>query len=147
MSTHICTFFGHRDCTVSIRKTLYDTVKELIVEHSVHIFYVGCNGLYDLYVYETLKSLSSEFNIKYYIVLSYLRDAERYPNENTIYPEGIELIPQRFAISWRNKWMVNKSDFVVCYITHSFGGAAQFYEYSKKNGKIVINIAEETTPT
>ena len=31
--------------------------------------------------------------------------------ENTLLPEGIENVPPRFAISWRNKWMLERSDY------------------------------------
>lgn len=62
--------------------------------------------------------------------------------KNTIIPEEIENVPKRFAISHRNRWMVNKSDYVVSFVTHSFGGAAQFVEYAKKKNKIVINLGE-----
>ena len=36
--------------------------------------------------------------------------------------------------------MIEKSDYVVTYVHHSFGGAAQFKEIAEKKGKIVINI-------
>ena len=55
-------------------------------------------------------------------------------------PEGIEAVHPRFAISWRNKWMIKQSDYVVTYITHPWGGAAQFAEMAKKQQKAVINL-------
>ena len=61
---------------------------------------------------------------------------------HTIIPEGIEQVYPRFAISWRNKWMIKQSDYVVVYITHSFGGATQFANFAAKKGKNVINIAD-----
>jgi hypothetical protein len=36
--------------------------------------------------------------------------------------------------------MLEQSDFVVTYITHSWGGAAQYAEKAKKKGKMVINL-------
>ena len=39
--------------------------------------------------------------------------------------------------------MLNQADFVVTYITHSWGGAAQFAETAKKKGKIVYNLSEK----
>ena len=57
-------------------------------------------------------------------------------------PEGIESVPPRFAISWRNRWMLRQSDHVVTFITRSFGGAAQFADAAKQQGKTVINLAE-----
>jgi hypothetical protein len=38
--------------------------------------------------------------------------------------------------------MINKCDYVICYITHSFGGAAQFVEKAKRKGKTIINLAD-----
>lgn len=60
---------------------------------------------------------------------------------DTMLPEGIETVHPRFAISWRNKWMIKQSDYVVTYITHAWGGAAQFAEKAAKQNKIVINLA------
>jgi len=74
---------------------------------------------------------------------------ERMPSSNivniadctdTLLPEGIEHVHPRFAISWRNKWMIRQSDYVVTYITHSTGGAAQFAKMAEKQGKIVIKV-------
>ncbi|MBQ8203233.1 MAG: hypothetical protein IJZ75_03020, partial [Clostridia bacterium] len=56
------------------------------------------------------------------------------------YPEGIEKAPLKFAIVKRNRWMIEKSDFVITYVNRVIGGAAQFKELSAKKGKTVINI-------
>ena len=65
-----------------------------------------------------------------------------YDSMETLYPEGLECVHPRYAISWRNKWMIRESNVVVTYITHSWGGAAQFAEIAKKKGKRIINVAE-----
>lgn len=69
-----------------------------------------------------------------------------YPIE-TIYPEGMEKVPKRYTISWRNKWMVNESDIILCYVRHSSGGAAQFVEYGRQKGKMIINLADDVNKT
>lgn len=38
--------------------------------------------------------------------------------------------------------MIDKSDYVVVYITHPWGGAAQFKELAEKKGKAVINLLD-----
>ena len=58
----------------------------------------------------------------------------------TVYPEGLENVPKRFAIYARNKWMIEKSDFVVTCVNRSFGGAAQFKEFAIKRGKTVVEL-------
>ena len=39
--------------------------------------------------------------------------------------------------------MVRESDVILNYITHSWGGVAQFVEYAKRQEKEVINLAQK----
>ena len=59
---------------------------------------------------------------------------------DTMLPEGIEKVPKRYAILWRNKWMIEHADYVVTYVTRLFGGAAQFSALAKSKGKIIYDI-------
>ena len=59
----------------------------------------------------------------------------------TMLPKGIETVHPRFATSWRNKWMIKQSDYVVTYVTHPWGGAAQFAEMAKKQKKIIVSLS------
>lgn len=61
---------------------------------------------------------------------------------DTVYPENTENVPPRFAVNFRNKWMINKADYVVGYVRQSFGGAYAFLEFSRKKKKTVLNLAE-----
>ena len=140
-----CTFFGHRDYPSSIKSKLREVLVDLIENHFVDMFYVGRQGAFDGIVHSILKELVSVYpHIRYAVVL------ERMPQKrdefdtrdysDTMLPEGIETVHPRFAISWRNKWMIKHSDYVVTYITHSWGGAAQFAENAKRQEKLVINL-------
>ena len=59
---------------------------------------------------------------------------------DTMLPEGIEFVHPHYAISWRNNWMLKQSDYVVTYITHTWGGAAQYAERARHQRKVVINL-------
>lgn len=73
-------------------------------------------------------------------IKSVLKDKqEKY--DMIIYP-NIENVPARFAISHRNRWMVDVSDFIIAYINHNYGGAYSMYAYAKKRSKEIFNIAE-----
>ena len=75
--------------------------------------------------------------------MAYLpKEKEEVQLYETIYPAGIELVPPKFAISYRNKWMVENSDYVVTYIKRPQGGAAQFYELALRKNKKVINLPD-----
>ena len=138
------TFFGHKDTPEEIEPTLRSTLIDLIENHDATVFYVGNNGNFDTMVRRQLEALSHTYPITYSVVLAYLptKKSEYDDYTNTILPEGIETVPKRFAISYRNKWMIQQSDIVVTYVTHSFGGAAQFKDMAKKLGKTVIELSE-----
>ena len=140
----VCTFFGHKDTPKEIEPTLRTTLIDLIENKNVTVFYVGNNGNFDIMVHRQLEDLSPTYPITYNVVLAYLptNKSEYDDLTNTIYPEGIETLPKRFAISCRNKWMVEQSDIVVTYVTHSFGGAAQFKALAVRQGKLVIELSE-----
>ena len=138
------TFFGHKDTPKEIEPTLRTTLVDLIENHGAIKFYVGNNGNFDTMVRRQLENLSQTYPITYSVVLAYLptKKSEYDSFTNTLLPEGIESVPKRFAISWRNKWMIQQSDVVVTYVTHSFGGAAQFKEMAEKQGKTLIELIE-----
>lgn len=138
----VCTFFGHKDTPKEIEPTLRSTLIDLIENKNVNVFYVGNNGNFDTMVRRQLEDLSHIYPITYSVVLAYLpTEKNKYDDlTNTIYPEGLETVPKRFAISWRNKWMIQQSDIVVSYVTHNFGGAAQFKKMAERLNKHVIKL-------
>lgn len=140
-----CTFFGHRNITVEIEPILQSTLINLIENNDVKLFYVGNHGGFDIMVRRVLKKLSEQYDISYYVVLAYMpgkKDEFSYEDySDTLMPDGIETVPKRFAISYRNKWMIDQSDYVVTYVTNRIAsGAAQFKELAEKRKKIVINL-------
>ncbi len=141
----ICTFFGHRDCPNSIKTKLQDVLEDLIIHHHVNTFYVGNQGQFDTLVYCTLQGLKKTYShIRVAVVLAYMpgKKTEDDHYDDTILPDGIESTPPRYAISYRNDWMLKQADYVVTYITHSFGGAAQYAGKAIRQKKPVINLAD-----
>lgn len=142
-----CTFFGHNDTLQEIQPKLESSLINLIENHNVNIFYVGNHGNFDVLVKKTLKKLKATYtNINYSIVLAYMPIERQKCNSEdyfyTIYPEGLENIPPKYAIIKRNRWMINNSDYVVTYVKRNTGGAARFKKISEKLGKTVINLAD-----
>ena len=82
--------------------------------------------------------------IKYYVVLAYFPSFGQkdliLDDDITIYPEGLEQVPLKFAINRRNEWMIKNLDFVIVYVNRGYGGAAKFKEKAEKQGKVVVNI-------
>lgn len=142
----ICTFFGHSDTPKEIEPTLMSTLIDLIENKNVLKFYIGNHGSFDYMVRHCLRQLKEIYQIDYAVVLAYLPcskyDLEQTSSTHTIIPYGIETVPRKFAINYRNKWMIEQSDYVVAYVKYTTGGAARFKEFAERKKKIVINIAD-----
>ena len=133
-------FFGHRVVTHNIREKLTSIIEKLITEDNVTEFYVGHQGQFDSMVYSVLKELKSKYpQIRYTVVLAYMPDEhiKDVYGEDTLFPDGLENVPKKFAISKRNDWMIQHSDFAVCYVYKVTGGAAKFREKSRKKLQII----------
>lgn len=66
-------------------------------------------------------------------------DAQDY---DLIYPDEVANAPAQVAILRRNDYIVKNADYIVCYITHNFGGAYKAVEKARKHKKKIINLAE-----
>ena len=140
-----CSFFGHWECPDSIKPQLKKVLNEFINNHNVDMFYVGNQGQFDAIVRGVLRELKKEYpQINYAVLLAYIpgKQNEYDDYSDTMLPEGIENVHPRYAISWRNNWMLRQSDYVVTYITHAWGGAAQYAAKAARQGKNVINLAD-----
>lgn len=136
-----CTFFGHRDCPDSVYPKLRSSIERLILSQNAVRFYVGHQGRFDAIVLRALRELKKQHSkITYHVVLAYLPEKQLpYHPEETLFPEGLEVVPPRFAIERRNRWMIDHSDFVVAALYRDFGGAAEAIRYAKRQGKVVID--------
>ena len=139
----VCTFFGHRDCPADIKPKLWAVLRDLVENHGVDQFYVGNHGGFDHMVRAALRELAQQYpHIDYVVVLAYLPQSNEDDDySDTVFPEGIETVPKRFAISWRNRWMLQQADVVVSYVTHDWGGAAQFVQQARRKEKHIICFA------
>ena len=140
MKEQTVTFFGHRDTPKEIEPALRLTLIDPIENKNATVFYVGNHGNFDAMVRRQLMDLSKTYPIKYYVVLAYMPSKNDTPDEHSILPEGIESVPRRFAINYRNKWMLTKSDIVVTYVTRPVGGAWELKQMAEKQEKNAINL-------
>lgn len=138
----ICTFFGHREVPESVKDLLRETIIDLIENKNAKMFYVGHQGKFDRMAAKILHELKEVYpQIDYRIVLAYLPKSDENYYGQTEFPDGIENTPPKFAIDFRNKWMLNKADTVIVYITHGWGGAAKFAGQAKRKKKQIINLS------
>ena len=143
----VCCFFGHSNTSQEIRPYLVNEIRNLIETGEAVDFLVGNQGSFDYMVLSVLRELKETYpNITYSVCLAYLPKKEEYSTlkpEETVYLEGMETAPLRFAISRRNDLMLKESDIVICYVKHTFGGSGKMVDKAIKQKKKVINLAEK----
>lgn len=144
----VCSFFGHKDSPQFLYTKIKDAIEYLISQRNADSFLVGNQGNFDSMVLKALRELKQVYpHICYNVVLAYMpsqkQEYKLYDTSETFLPEGIETVPKRYAIAWRNKWMVQESDVILGYITHSWGGASQSIAYAERQGKEIINLFKD----
>ena len=136
----IVTFCGHRDVPQQeeVQLWLIDCVEKLRQEGATD-FYLGGYGAYDRMAAGVVWKMKERYpQIRSTLVMPYLDwtpDISQY--DVTIYPP-LELVPRRFAISRRNRWLMDRADIVVAYVTHDWGGAAATLAYARRKKKRII---------
>ena len=142
----IITFCGHSELTDwdIISEKVFEVLKNIKSNQEIH-FYLGGYGRFDLLAAECCKRYKDTYkNAKLFFITPYLSDVylknrECAVYDETIYPE-IENVPLKFAISKRNRWMVDNSDLLIAYVNFSWGGAVKTLEYAHKKNKAYINL-------
>ena len=148
----VCTFAGHRDISASEKliSDLKEHIEILITKENVSEFLVGNYGGFDLIAAKTVRELKKFYpQIKLNLVIPYLTKViteykeQFYEKYDSIVMADIPLsTPKNLRIIRCNQYMVDKADFLICYINHSRGGAAQTVEYAKKKGINIVNLAK-----
>ena len=113
--------------------------------------YLENYGEFDAFVYECCKKyqanhpLTKLIFVTPYITPKYQKLHLQYLTSkyDEIICPPIEDKPQKFAISYRNKWMVEQADYVICGIQHEWRGAYQTYRHAKRKSKPIFNLIEK----
>ena len=83
-------------------------------------------------------------DIDFIVAISYVDETAICADQQfTMYPDGLEKVPPKFAISKRNDWLISKSDIVIVYVKHHFSNSYKWMEKAKKKGAKVINLYHE----
>ena len=139
----ICAFFGHKDTSPDTENDLKNAILYLIQNEGVCSFLVGNNGNFDLLVQKTLARIKqSGENITYCFVVSYLGErALSGEQDATVFPQGLEFSPPRFAISKRNEWLIKQSDIIIAYDKYKISKTHQWVQKAARRGLRIINLA------
>lgn len=146
----IVTFCGHASFSKSNEheQKVLAFLEEKIGNEPADMF-LGGYGSFDDFAYDCCKKYKATHpNVSLvfvtpYLTVEYQKNHLEYLKmryDSIIYP-AIENKPLKFAISHRNKYMVEKADYVVACVSHNWGGAYSTYKHAKRKGKEILNLA------
>ena len=144
-----CCFAGHGKLYDSSIVGLVEAqARQLITEQGVTDFWVGNYGAFDGYAASAIRKLKTEFpQITLSLVIPYLTKTineyreDYYKNYDSIIMANIpENTPRNLKIIKANEFMVDNSDFLICYVNYGFGGAAKTMEYAARKRCSIINL-------
>ncbi len=151
-----CSFFGHHDYGLDSEICLLEEIEKLILCSDVDVFFVGNKGRFDRSVHGVLKKMKWKYPyIKIYLVLDTavpplydeMNDEEREYMHwikyfDFLVPDGIENVPKRYAMRYRNDWMIRACDVAVVYYLYPGTNTQKHVGKLMSTGKPIINIAE-----
>ena len=139
----ILAFFGHSDYRASREdeQRLLSFLEETVRDRPVQLF-LGGYGAFDGFARNCGRAFQKTHpKAKLVLVTPYLNRGADDSYDAIVYPP-LESVPPRFAISQRNRWMVEQADSTIFYIKRTLGGAFQAYQYAQKKKKPLFNLAD-----
>ena len=156
MNIFTVSFFGHREVerSVEMESRLDKLLHDLINQKEYVEFLIGRDGEFDFLASSVIKRAIRKYsfgNTHFTLVLPYMKAEYRDNEKNYLdYYDDVDICAEsanahhKSAIHVRNRYMVDRSDLVVCCIQHNSGGAYKTVQYAKKQNCKIINLTEET---
>ncbi len=114
-----------------------------ITMNGITTFYSGEMGGFDRVSSGVVHRLKNTYtHIKNYLVIPYLsfNVFDKKIFDEIIFPEQLEGVSYKAAISRRNKYMIEQSGTAICFVKHSVGGSAKSLEIAVKKGLNIVHI-------
>lgn len=142
-----CFFIGHRDVFHEVYPLLYDAVETHIIKYNITEFIVGHYGQFDhLAAKAVLLAKQQHPHVTLTMLLPY-HPAERIINlpegyNGTLYPEGMEKVPRKFAIVKANQYMIEHTDYIIAYAWHTASNTSNVLQHARSRNIPICNLAE-----
>lgn len=139
MENKTCFFIGNRNAPDSIIEQLTEVVEQHITEYGVTTFTVGHRGSFDRKVIKVLAETKKRHkDLELYLLAPYALNQKIDPPQGfdgTLYPDGLEKVPYRFAIVQANRYMIQHSDYLISYCRMYISNTRNFVEYAQRREK------------
>ena len=149
----VCTFAGHREVyQVNIADKLDEAISKIIETDDCFRFLVGGMGDFDGMCSSAVRRVKKRYpnkQISLELVLPYLtqelnENKQFYETsyDDVIVPIELAGVHYKSAITKRNRWMIEKSNWLGAFVYRDFGGAYTTLRYAEKKGLKIINLAK-----
>lgn len=148
-----CTFAGHREVYAAyLDAKLEQAIADILLTDTKFVFYTGGMGEFDARcaaAVRTAKRRNPQLDIQLCLVLPYLiqkinedKDYYEHAFDRIIVPFELAEVHHKAAITKRNRWMVDSSDYLIAFVYRDFGGAYATLKYANQCGKKIIRLAD-----
>lgn len=141
-----CFMFGHADCPDTMLPKIEKAIEKCYSE-GVTAFYVGSRGRFDSLAAAAVRNTKQRHtDISMYLLLAYHpseRPVELWGGFDGSYYPPLENTPRQFTIVKANQYMVDTTDFLICYVKH-FGNTRSLLEFAHRRRRDIPieNVAE-----
>lgn len=145
-----CFFIGHRDASEKVYQPLCEAIEACIAD-GTNEFIVGQYGDFDRLAARALIQAKRKHPEIRLMLLTPYHPAEREISipenfDDIIYPDGLESVPRRYAIARANRYLIDRVDYLIAYVTHPVSNAYKLLECAMRKPKEtrlrIINIAD-----
>ena len=143
-----CFMFGYSDCPDSMLPKIEEAIGNCYSK-GVTSFYVGSRGRFDSLAATAVKRMKQRHtDIKLYLLLAYHpgeRPVDPWDGFDGSYYPPLENVPRPYAIVRGNQYMVDHSDYLICYVKH-IGNTRNLLEYAQKRKEsgYIENVAKDS---
>lgn len=142
-----CTFFGDKRADRETFESLLQAMRDAIEQENIRNFYVGDRGAFDGMVITALRILKQEHPEITYAIVLYAEPVDQEElspqfSEESFLPEELRAVPLAYAIDYRNRWMAQHADMVICYLHKEVGEAARGVRFAKRRSLKIRNLAD-----
>lgn len=143
--TITCFMTGNHDAPQEIYPKILTEVKRHIAEFGVEEFFVGAYGSFDRMARQAVDEAKRTYpHVRLTLVMHYL-NSRKYESiqrefDGSIYPDGLEGTPKRFAIARGNRIMAEKADFLITYSANTAGSTRRLLDFATEKDMKITEI-------
>lgn len=147
----VCAFTGHRNLfEYDFDEHLLERVILNLVKNGVNKFLCGMAVGFDLKAAQAVLALKEKYNLQLVACLPCINQSERFSAKNKeLYNKILAKCDEVILFEWgytkgcmfaRDRYLVDNSDLIVCFLRKKMGGTYYTVNYAKKSGKKTIEL-------